>query len=147
MRMTVVNANDGYYPYLHDEEFTQWDQTYSVWNCPKRASLNRPSGKWYANGDFDCDWYCQNYAEVAPSIGLGYLYAKSTDDYIFKARRGWSNSFFHQGRPVYAGGIYEGKFKAGHRLNDATDVDGLRYEMNTSEPTGQHYLRVKLHVL
>jgi len=144
--MPIVNASDGYYPYFHDEEFAQWDPVYSVWACPKRASLNLPSGKWYANGNFDCDWYCQNYAEVVPALGLGYLYAKSTDDYVWKGGRGWSNSFLHQGRPVYSGGVCEGKFKAGHSLADAADVDGIRYEFNTTEPVNPHSLKVRLNM-
>lgn len=144
--MVVVNASDGYFPYLFDEEFTQYDPTYSIWNCPKRASLSRPSGKWYANGNFDCDWYCYNYANIISTPGIGCLFASSTDDFILKGKRGWSNSFLHQGRPVYAGGIYEGKFKAGQSLADATEVDGIRYEYGTSEPTNTHFLRAKVNI-
>ncbi|MBC7113229.1 MAG: hypothetical protein H5T34_04315 [Candidatus Methanomethyliales bacterium] len=136
------------YPYVYDPEFNTnnpncW-QVGLIGPYP-RQSQNLPEGYWYPNTAFDSAWFPNNYAIVGGD-GKVTLRAYSTYDLLWGGR-GWSNAFVHQGRIPYAGGIYEGRFKAGSSSASAVPVDGIRYDMTTLEPTGKHYLVVKARLV
>jgi len=136
------------YPYLYDTEFSTPQAPYVVVHYA-RAPQNLPDGSWYPNLDFDSDWFLHNVAgyDTVAGIPLGTatLAATSTSDLIYGGGRGWSNSFIHQGRPPYTG-VQEGHFKAGTSSSNAVPVDGIRYVMNTAEPTGKHYLTIRVQL-
>lgn len=136
---TVPSTNN--YPFTYDPDFNTnnpncW-QVGLIGPYP-RQSQNLPEGYWYPNTAFDSAWFPNNYAIVG-SNGKAILHAYSTYDLTWGGR-GWSNAFVHQGRPLYAGGVYEGRFKAGSSSGSAVPVDGIRYAINTQEPTGKNYL-------
>ena len=140
---TVPSTN--YYPYLYDTEFTN-PQNPSQCLFYSRTPQNLPDGSWYPNLNFDADWFGTNFAGY--DLGNGKvpqgtvtLSAYSYYD-MFWNGRGWSNAFIHQGRPPYAGGVYEGHFKAGTRYDNAIPVDGIIYDTRVAEPVGKHYLYI-----
>lgn len=143
---TVPSTNN--YPYVYDPEFNT--QNPNCWQVGligsyPRQSQTLPDGYWYPNTNFDSAWFPNNYAVVGGD-GKATLRAYSTYDLLWGGR-GWSNAFVHQGRVPYAGGIYEGHFKAGPSANGAVSVDGIRYDMSTTEPTGKHYIVIKAKLL
>lgn len=133
---TVPSTNN--YPYTYDPFFNTRNSNCWQAGPNPRSPQNLPEGYWYPNVNFDSAWFGQNYARVQGD-GKAYLYSVSTYDLLWGGR-GWSNSFVHQGRVPYAGGIYEGRFKAGSTSGSAIPVDGIRYDMNMQEPVGKHYL-------
>lgn len=139
---TVPSTNN--YPYVYDPDFNTYNsncwQVGIIGSYP-RQSQNLPEGYWYPNTAFDSAWFPNNYAVVG-SDGKAILRAYSTYDLLWGGR-GWSNAFVHQGRPLYAGGVYEGRFKAGSSSGSAIPVDGIRYALNTQEPTGKTYITIK----
>lgn len=143
---TVPSTNN--YPYIYDPEFNTNNP--SCWQVGivgpyPRTGQNLPEGYWYPNTAFDSAWFPNNYAIVTGN-GSAILRAYSTYD-MWWGGRGWSNAFVHQGSPPYSGGVYEGRFKAGPAASSAIPVDGIRYDMNTNEPVGKHYLVVRAKLL
>jgi len=136
---TVPSTNN--YPFVYDPQITTRHPSYYYVGSNPRPSQNLPDGYWYPNVNFDSSWFGVNYAFIG-SDGKAYLKAYSNYD-LWWGGRGWSNSFVHQGRPPYAGGVYEGHFKAGPAAGSAIPVDGIRFDMNTQEPTGKYYIRIK----
>ncbi|MBC7120975.1 MAG: hypothetical protein H5T33_05275 [Candidatus Methanosuratus sp.] len=141
---TVPATNN--YPYPYDPELSTYHPDY--WQVGligpyPRASQNLPDGYWYPNTAFDSAWFPNNYAVL--NGGTATLRAFSDYD-MWWGGRGWANAFVHQGRIPYAGGIYEGHFKAGASPGSAIPVDGIRYSMYTTEPTGKHYLEIRARV-
>jgi len=138
---TVPSTNN--YPFTHDPDFNTnnpncW-QVGLIGPYP-RQSQNLPEGYWYPNTAFDSAWFPNNYAIVGGD-GKATLHAYSTYDLLWGGR-GWANAFVHQGSPVYTG-VYEGRFKAGQTSSSAIPVDGIRYPINTQEPTGKTYLTIR----
>lgn len=139
---TVPSANN--YPFTYDPSFNTLNSNCWIVGANGRASQNLPDGYWYPNTAFDSSWFGQNYAYIS-SYGYASLFAYSTYDLLWGGR-GWSNSFVHQGRPVYAGGVYEGHFKAGSTSGTAIPVDGIIYNMGTQEPTNKEYFYITARV-
>jgi len=139
----TIPVGDMPYPYdmyLYEYHYTSGEP---------REPENLPSGQWYTNIDFDSD--PSNYAWVGFEDTYGRLHSYSYATF-YPDCHGWSNAFFHQGRPPYAGGVYEGKFRAWNNGNPI-EVDGIKYQLWVDndptkgmyyEPEGKYYLKIKL---
>lgn len=127
---TVPSTNN--YIFVYDPQITTRNDNYwqvGYIGSKPRPNQNLPDGYWYPNTAFDSAWFDNTYAYVGAPQGYSAtatLRAKSTYDLLWGGR-GWSNAFIHQGRPPYAGGVYEGHFKAGSTSGSAIPVDGIRH--------------------
>ena len=140
---TVPSTNN--YPFVYDTSLSNPRDPKQVLFY-SRTAQNLPDGSWYPNLGFDADWFGMNFAGYDLGFGgvpYGTVSLNAYSNYdLFWGGRGWSNAFIHQGRPPYVGGVYEGHFKAGSSAGVAIPVDGIRYDMNTQEPTGKYYLYI-----
>lgn len=142
---TVPSTNN--YPYVYDPDFNSRNPDYwqvgLVGSYP-RQSQNLPEGYWYPNTAFDSAWFENNYAVIGTPVGnSGTVTLRAHSEYdLTWGGRGWSNAFVHQGSPVYTN-VYEGRFKAGSTPSSAITVDGIKYNLFTTEPTNKHYIHIK----
>jgi len=145
---TVPSTNN--YPFVYDTSLSNPRDPKQVLFY-SRTAQNLPDGSWYPNLGFDADWFGMNFAGYDLGFGgvpYGTVSLNAYSNYdLFWGGRGWSNAFIHQGRPPYVGGVYEGHFKAGSSAGVAIPVDGIRYDMNTQEPTGKHYIVIRAKLL